>query len=78
MKILRLVDEPFGCEPFDLELTAERLRAERLTSSRSGPKGLQVERLAHELIREVYRLTKKRGFARGYALMCHKIKFHPL
>jgi len=24
---LRLVDEPFGCEPFDLELTAERLRA---------------------------------------------------
>jgi len=32
---LRLVDEPFGCE----------LRAERLKSSRSGPKGLQVVRL---------------------------------
>jgi len=31
---LRYVDEPFGCE----------LRAERLMSSRSGTKGLQVER----------------------------------
>jgi hypothetical protein len=35
---LRHVGEPFGCE----------LRAERLMSSRSGPKGLQVERLKAE------------------------------
>jgi hypothetical protein len=36
---LRRVDEPFGCESFDLE-ALDRLRAERLTSSRSLPKGL--------------------------------------
>jgi len=34
----------------------------------SGPKGLQVERLARELTRKVYRLTKKPGFTKDYGL----------
>ncbi len=34
----------------------------------SGPKGLKVERLARELTRKVYRLTKKPGFAKDYGL----------
>jgi len=37
-------------------------------SKGSGPKGLQVERLARELTRKVYRLTKKPGFAKDYGL----------
>jgi len=41
---------------------------DELKSSRSGPKGLQVERLARELTRKVYCLTKKPGFARDYGL----------
>jgi hypothetical protein len=40
---LRHVDEPLGLESFDLE-ALDRLGTERLMSSRSGPKGLQVER----------------------------------
>jgi len=34
----------------------------------SGPKGLQVERLARELAQKVYHLTKKSGFAKDYGL----------
>ncbi|MBW1766481.1 MAG: four helix bundle protein [Deltaproteobacteria bacterium] len=41
---------------------------DELKSSRSGPKGLQVERLARELTRKVYRLTKNPGFVKDYGL----------
>ena len=34
----------------------------------SGPKGLKVERLARELTRKAYCLTKKAGLAKDYGL----------
>ena len=41
---------------------------DELMSSRSGPKGLKVERLARELTHKVYALTKKVKFARDFGL----------
>ena len=41
---------------------------DELMSSRSEPNGLQVERLARELTRKGYRLTKKSGFTKDYGL----------
>ena len=41
---------------------------DELMSSRSGPKGLKVERLARDLTHKVYALTKKAKFASDFGL----------